>query len=173
MLKAPSVQALLAAVRLNAAKASHSKAFSAVSFQSNMREQGRFGVFLRLWALWGCVLVKQQWAAEGVPRSLRDKPACYKGHVLLRTGQWVSSLHLTAWLPEGSLDSVLLHFTSCACKSCGPDTVSQFFQISLCTFSRGIPAGCAAQRSSPANYMLNNCNVYRQKAWIKQPWKLT
>lgn len=37
MLKAPSVQALLAAVRLKAVKASHSKTISAVSVQSKIR----------------------------------------------------------------------------------------------------------------------------------------
>lgn len=37
MLKAPSVQALLAAVRLKAVKASHTKAISAVSIQSWIR----------------------------------------------------------------------------------------------------------------------------------------
>lgn len=37
MLKAPSVRALLAGVRLKAVKASHSKAISAVSVQSKIR----------------------------------------------------------------------------------------------------------------------------------------
>lgn len=46
MLKAPSVQALLAAVRLKAVKASHSKAIFAVSVQSKIRSvskgEGRY-----------------------------------------------------------------------------------------------------------------------------------
>lgn len=131
MLKAPSVRALLAAVRLKAVKASHSKAFSTVAIRTDTRAP-------ELSKDSGKRLYCAGRAAEG----LAPSPKGQRVHVL-RTGQRVSSVHLTAWMPGGNLDSLQLHFTGCACKSWRPEmrlvSISKFFRCS--------PAACITQRS--------------------------